>query len=113
MKKTIPKKSKSIEPIISQYKKDLEQIYGGNMVGLILFGSYANGLASRESDVDLLLVLSEAASPTEEADKYLDTELKYLNEHELYLSTIAVSRETFENSTLPFYRNIRNEGINL
>lgn len=81
------------------------------MVSLVLFGSYANGLANQESDVDLLLILSETDSPTEEAEKYLDAELKYLNEYELYLSTIAVSREMFEKSTLPFYRNVRNEGI--
>ncbi|RLE91547.1 MAG: nucleotidyltransferase domain-containing protein [Thermoprotei archaeon] len=42
---------------LQQASKDLKKALGDRFVGLMLFGSYARGEASKESDVDVLVVL--------------------------------------------------------
>ena len=42
---------------LQQASKDLKRVFGDKFVGLVLFGSHARGEASKESDVDVLIVL--------------------------------------------------------
>jgi len=42
---------------LQQSSKDLKRTLGNRFVGLMLFGSYARGEASEESDVDVLIIL--------------------------------------------------------
>jgi predicted nucleotidyltransferase len=51
-----------LKPILSSFKKEIEEILGKNFQNLILFGSYARGEESTESDIDLLVVLKKQES---------------------------------------------------
>lgn len=48
-----------LKPILSSFKKEIKEILGKNFHDLILFGSYARGEESTESDIDLLVVLKK------------------------------------------------------
>jgi predicted nucleotidyltransferase len=51
-----------LKPILSSFKKEIKEILAKNFQDLILFGSYARGEESTESDIDLLVVLKKEES---------------------------------------------------
>ena len=65
------------------FKTDLQKLYKEQMVGLILYGSYARNEAKEFSDVDILVVLKTMKSPYEEIHKMSDINYEYLEQHEI------------------------------
>ena len=51
-----------INRIIKEFHEELDKIYGENLVKVILYGSYARGDFSSDSDIDLLVVLKNLVS---------------------------------------------------
>ena len=50
----------SLEELVNrlrQASRDLKRVFGSRFVGLMLFGSYARGEASEDSDVDVFIIL--------------------------------------------------------
>ena len=90
----------------------MERIYGGMLEKVILYGSYARGEQTEDSDVDIAVFLnSEETAEMHSAmlDIVVDCEL----DAGLTLSVITLDTEDFHkwNRTLPFYGNIDREGI--
>src|SRR5258708_3661293 len=48
-----------VKQIATEYKNDLQAIYGNDLESLILFGSYARGDYHDESDIDFAVVLKQ------------------------------------------------------
>jgi predicted nucleotidyltransferase len=98
----------------TEFVDKLRQRFDGQIVSIVLFGSRARGDAASDSDMDVLVVLSEADPATRKVVRYLAVEvwLKY----GIYISTRVWSdehwREAEEIQTL-LYRNIRRDGIYL
>ncbi len=46
-----------IHQVANEYKASLQNLYGNELVELVLFGSYARGDYHEESDVDFTVVL--------------------------------------------------------
>lgn len=89
-----------------------EKIYGCDIAEVILYGSYARGQESDESDLDMALILKN--EPTEEqTDRMTDVIVDYQLDIGKTLSVITVNqRELSEWKTiLPFYKNMCKEGI--
>ena len=47
--------------LLEELKEALSHIYGNNLSGLYLYGSYANHTEDAESDVDVAIVLKDFA----------------------------------------------------
>lgn len=83
---------------------------------IILYGSYARGDFTNESDVDIMIILN---CNKEEVTKYrrdisrVSSRIGLKNDIEV--SLLLRDRETFEYSEnkVPFYTNIQKEGITL
>ena len=43
---------REIQPILQELKARLQEVYGERLKGLYLFGSYARGDATEDSDID-------------------------------------------------------------
>jgi len=97
---------------ISALIADLRSIYGDLLSRVVLYGSYARGTQTEESDVDLAVFLLD--KPEKAAT---DAMINCVSAHELacgkVLSVIDISAEKFNQwkDTMPFYQNIRKEGI--
>ena len=97
---------------ISVMITELCSIYGSLLNEVILYGSYARGTQTDESDVDIALILTE--KPTAEITEAM---IECVSSHELecgkVLSVIDIDWEKYEQwkDVLPFYKNIRKEGI--
>lgn len=92
------------------------KLFGKKLKEVILFGSYARGNASAESDIDIMLLVD---MDRESLKKYRndicrissETGLKY----DILISPVLQSLEEFDNykNDLPFFKNILLEGVRM
>lgn len=103
-------------PIVSQiakeYKEGLQQLYGDELIELILFGSYARGDFHDESDIDFAVVLRDPnvrGSAEIPKTAFIGSQLSL--KYGMMLSSLPVSFVKKETSMQGVYQEIRNEGI--
>ena len=65
----LPQTSLSIPSLLSELKSGLKALYGKQLKGVYLFGSYARGQADPESDLDVLVVLDDFQHYAHEVDR--------------------------------------------
>ena len=91
---------------------DLSAVYAPYLDKIVLYGSFARGEETEESDVDIALLL--ATEETESMrDRMTDIVVDYEIDCGITLSVIAVSREHYMKwkDIMPFYKNLDKEGI--
>ena len=91
----------------------LVEIYGYRLRKLILFGSQARGEATRESDVDLLVVLEGSVTSIEEAKRTSRVATDAAAYRDTALSFIHMSTKEFADDRRPIIWKIREDGIDL
>ena len=76
-----------------------------------IFGSYARGEETPESDVDIALILKDDSETRH--DQMLDIVVDYELELGVTLSVVPIDFSEYQqwNNTLPFYKNVEKEGI--
>jgi len=86
--------------------------FGEQILVVVLFGSRARGDADDESDMDILIIMSEVDSKTRRQIRFIATEIWL--EHGIFLSTSILSlthwRELQKLETA-LYRNIQDDGL--
>ncbi len=102
-----------VQRAVNKFRRKLEVIYGKKLAGVVLFGSYARGSESAESDVDLAVVLKGKVNPGKEIDRLLDLLVDLNLEHQVLLSVYPISERDFQKRYNPLLNNIRNEGLAL
>ena len=90
----------------------IESIYGEYLVKIVLYGSYARGDQTAESDVDIALIL-KTGNTEEMHEKLIDTVVDYELDQGVTLSVLPIDDEQYSRwrKSLPFYKNIDKEGI--
>lgn len=82
----------------------------GKPVQVIMFGSQARGNATKESDIDLLVILPEIDPQTTKLASRIAWEIGF--DAGKVISAIPDTREQMKKyAFLPFYQNIKQEGI--
>ena len=92
--------------------EELKKIYGGTLREVMMYGSYARGTQTEDSDVDIALILKER--PAEHmTDKMLECVAGSELETGKELSVVDIQESDYENwkTVLPFYSNLASEGI--
>ena len=107
-----------IKTILNDFASGTKQIFGSVEVEVILFGSYSRGDFDAGSDVDIAIL---ADIPREQERHYthdvvsliakIDDEYGY----SFFISPIIISKPFFDewHETIPFYRNLKNEGVRI
>lgn len=107
-----PESEQKLMKTIADMIAEFCSIYGDTLAEVILYGSYARGTQTDQSDVDIAVILS--AKPSK---KVTDAMIDCVSFYELacgkVLSVIDINAEKFDQwkDVLPFYKNIRKEGI--
>jgi predicted nucleotidyltransferase len=101
----------NIQTIIDEFKKEIKEIYGNQLDKIILYGSWANGTATNDSDIDLMVVLKGIISPGREIDRMIDCITDLNLKYDILLSVIPVSDEIYANIDSPLILNVKREGI--
>lgn len=95
--------------MVSYYK----QIYGSSIVQIILYGSYARGDFSEGSDIDIVAIVHGGRVELQEKLKRLwEASAEVGLENDVIVSPTVIPYDEFEKyrHTLPYYRNIAEEG---
>ena len=97
---------------VREMLKDLRGIYGNSLLKAILYGSYARGEETEESDIDIALLIEGKTDP-EMTEKMLSCVARHELDCGKVLSVVDIDNKKYSewSDTLPFYRNIKKEGI--
>ena len=106
--------STAVQIILSKYVNELEKIYGTYLKSVILFGSFARGDFSEDSDIMILLDLDDTIIKKyrhELSGMTYDFNMDY----NIDIKPIAKSKEHFEQwiDVYPFYKNVKKDGVQL
>lgn len=103
-----------LQNVLQAVKNASEQLYGDKLNRIILYGSYARGDNTEESDIDIMIVLN---CSIDEIKKLRHSTVEMASnislEKDVFLSVLIRDKKNFENNLkfLPFYQNIAKEGI--
>lgn len=106
----------SIQTILMQYTQELLKIYGIHLKSVILYGSYARGDYTSDSDIDIMILLDVSDLDIKNYRHQLsDMTYDFNMENNLDIKPIAKSFEHFTKwlGVYPFYTNVRKEGVEL
>ena len=97
--------------ILRRCREALTCFYGERFRGLILFGSCARWQASPESDVDLLVLLSEPLDLSTELRHVVEALYPIQLDCDRHISAKPAPAGEYERGAAQIYRTIRREGV--
>lgn len=100
-----------IQQILLEFKEEVAKLYGSQLVRVILYGSWARGTATDDSDIDLLVVLKGNIIPGREIDRMIDFITDLNLKYDTLISVVPVSDHSYSNINSPLLLNVRREGI--
>ncbi|MBR2215248.1 MAG: nucleotidyltransferase domain-containing protein [Selenomonadaceae bacterium] len=106
----------NLDTICEQMVKSYQRIFGKDIREIYLYGSYARGDFDEESDVDFAAIVDgERLSLQQEMKKLWGETAKIDLEYDVVTSPTVIPTEEFHKyiDELPYYRNIKTEGIRL
>jgi len=102
----------SVQLLLKELREKVHSILGDKLKEVILYGSYARGDYSTESDVDVLLIVKERLS-LEEYEKIMEVIAELSLKYEKVISIIDYPENIFMTSDSPFLQNVKKEGIKI
>ena len=98
--------------MLNEFVSGMIDVLGDAVEEIVLYGSVAKGTNTEESDIDIALLIKLPLNKELEeqlSDFVVDMNLKY----DTVFSVIDIDYQNFKKweSTLPFYRNVKQEGI--
>lgn len=96
--------------IVTECKKILEDHYGDQFAGLILYGSMARGDFDSSSDIDLLVLLKKPFDHFREMRTIIDLLYPIELESDHIISAKPAAVDEYETGSINLYRNARREG---
>lgn len=100
--------SEIVDQVLALVKDDIDKIY--------LYGSYARGDYTNESDLDIMIVLACDKDKTKEYRKKINFLASRIGlKNDIEVSLLLRDKESFTNGQkiLPFYQNVVREGVAL
>jgi len=102
-----------IKSILNDVKICLENVYGSNLVDIILIGSHARGDFTDGSDIDILILLENMDNPITEMEKYFDLIWELDLKYDTLISVIPLTPEEYRTRRAPLILNARKEGVSI
>ena len=102
--------------LLKQYVNKIKAIYGSHLKTVILYGSYARGDYSEDSDIDIMILLNITDLEIENyGHKLSDMTYDFNMDYDVDIKPIAKYDEHFRYwlKAYPFYANVEREGIKL
>jgi len=100
-----------INDILKEFREELENLYQKRLKNIILYGSWARGDATEDSDIDVLIVLEGKVIPGEEIDRMIDIITEINLKYGVLISVYPVSDEDYSTINSPLLINVRREGV--
>lgn len=102
--------------LLKKYAAGIHNIYGNSLKAVILYGSYARGDYTKDSDVDIMVLVDQTEQEiVKSRSKVSDYTYDFNEEHELMIMPVVKAIEHFQYwlPVYPFYQNVEREGVSL
>ena len=106
--------SQAVQSLLSGYLSAIRKIYGSHLKQVILYGSYARGDYTAESDVDIMILVDLKDSEMDQYSNALsELGFDYNVEYDIWMMPIVKNIDHFHHweTAYPFYKNVRKEGV--
>lgn len=105
-----------LNAVLDRVREESKQIYGAKLERIILYGSYARGDNTDESDIDIMILLDCSADEIRKlrsATTEMASDISL--EEGVFLSVLLRDKKNFDENAdfLPFYQNVAREGISI
>lgn len=101
-----------IEQILHRFKNEIGKVCGEKFIDLILFGSYARGDYSEDSDIDVLFLVKEKLSKSGK-DKIAEVLTHFSLEYDVLISCIDYPYGLFKEYNTLFLLNVKEESVKI
>lgn len=101
---------------LKQYIEELKKIYGIHIRTVILYGSYARGDYTKDSDIDIMILLDLSDLDIKQyRHKLSEITYDFNMNFDLDIKPIAKSEEHFKKweEVYPFYKDVMKDGVKL
>ena len=103
-----------LKALLAEYVDKVNSIYAEKLIKVILYGSYARGDYTPESDIDIMILVDGDHDEVRvENDALASMTYDFDMEHDVYVEYSARSKRYFDywHKAHPFYQNVNREGI--
>lgn len=103
-----------VRDIVHRFAREIRGIYGDALKEVIIYGSYARGDYQKKSDVDIMILVDVSdAEIKKRFNSVCDLAYDFELEYGVVISPLVKNKEHFMkwSETLPFYRNVKREGV--
>ena len=106
----------NIMEIMQQFASSVGKLLGNTLDSVIVYGSYARGDYSEFSDIDVMILVTLTEEKIKKiSDEISDMAFEYLMKFGVDISPVITNIDHFNYwvDNLPYYRNVRDEGVRL
>jgi len=100
-----------LRAVLAELNQALRRLYGPRLKQVILYGSWARGDATDDSDIDIAVVLEGDVSPTLEIDRTAGLVFNLNLKYGVLVSVYPVAESDYRDVSSPLLLNLRREGI--
>ncbi len=100
--------------IIMSFARKVRRILGKNLKQVILYGSYARGDYTEDSDIDIMVLTTLTDKEIEQIETEIyDLAFDFLMDYGVDINVVIKNEKQFNYwlGALPFYDNVQKEGV--
>ena len=104
----------TMQTLLARYVTEVKKIYGTHLKSIILYGSYARGDFTPESDVDIMVLVDLPADKIDEcSDELAEVDYEYNVNYDIWMMPVVKNVEHFNHwvAAYSFYSNVQREGV--
>ena len=103
--------SQELVALLKELKKELTPLYASRLRGVYLFGSYARQEQDPESDLDILIVLTNVDRYAAEIKRTSEMTSRLSLKYNVSISRIFIREADWKAADIPLLRNARQEAV--
>lgn len=102
---------KKTDKILKEFRAEVERLYGKRLRNVVLYGSWTRGEATKDSDIDLVVILDGHVKPGKEIDRMIDIITDINLRHSVLISVYPVAEKDYLTLESPLLMNVRKDGV--
>ena len=106
-----PPTSDPIKDIIKELKSGLEKKYGSQLKSILLFGSYARGEETEDSDIDIAVILEDFDHACTEIERTGDIVSLLSLKFDTLISLVPIKEKDWLERKTTLISNIKRDGV--
>ncbi|MGQ0662946.1 MAG: nucleotidyltransferase domain-containing protein [Pseudomonadota bacterium] len=99
--------------VLSELSARMRALYGPRLDRLVLYGSRPRGDGEPDADIDVLVVVSDETAIKELKDGALNIVCDMSLKYDTPISCVYTTPQRIDLSGMPYYRNVRREGVRI